>query len=169
MEAGWKSVHSHLPEMLEIMQSYKLCDHLIAKGLITIEEYERLTKDSMDDTSRSRLLLVSILPKKKAGSFHKFLKVLKETEQEHVADMIIKEEEQRTLGWEGGREGGREGGTGISRFLLLEKAVLERELKEVRVERASVKRKWEQEGKDEIELRIELVCVEKTTVGFAIN
>ena len=81
---------SILPDLIEILMPLALLTRLLASSLITLQEFERLSLDSIDDEKRSRTLLVSILPRKGPDSFDRFLNVLKETEgQEHVAQKII--------------------------------------------------------------------------------
>ena len=71
---------------------------LLSDELITAQEYERLSLDSIDDQKRSGTLLVSILPRRGPHSFDRFLNVLRKTKgQEHVARIIEgNEHEERT-------------------------------------------------------------------------
>ena len=85
-----------LPDLVEILTPLALISRLLAVGLITVQEFERLSVPSIDDQKRSETLLVSILPRKGLDSFDRFLRVLKESGgQEHVAKKLIGEEEKR--------------------------------------------------------------------------
>ena len=97
MDERWKTfVFPILPDLIEILSPLALLTRLLAVALITAQEFERLSLDSIDDEKRSRQLLVSILPKKGPNSFDRFLSVLKETEgQEHVVKKLLGEEEKR--------------------------------------------------------------------------
>ena len=86
-----------LPALLEILLPLSLIDGLLAVALITVQEFEKLSRQICDDVERSRLLLVSILPKKGLDSFDRFLNVLKETEgQEHVAQTIMENKRNKS-------------------------------------------------------------------------
>ena len=75
--------------LIEILMPLTFLSRLLAEELITAQEYERLSLDSIDDQKRSGTLLVSILPKRGPTSFDSFLNVLRKTKgQEHVAQMI---------------------------------------------------------------------------------
>ena len=85
-----------LPDLIEILMPLALISRLLASALITVQEFERLSLDSIDDEKRSRTLLVSILPRKGPDSFDRFLNVLKKTEgQEHVAQKIMRSAEEK--------------------------------------------------------------------------
>ena len=91
MDERWKKrVFPILPALVEILIPLALIDRLLAVDLVTVQEYERLSRDLIDDEKRSRTLLVSILPRKGPDSFDRFLTVLKESKgQEHVAQKIM--------------------------------------------------------------------------------
>ena len=106
MDERWKKrVFPILPALLEILIPLSLIDGLLAVALITVQEFEKLSRQICDDVERSRLLLVSILPKKGPDSFDRFMNVLKETEgQEHVAQRIMENKSdkssERLVEWE---------------------------------------------------------------------
>ena len=95
MDERWNThVRPILPDLLRILLPLALIDRLYAVALITLEEFERIK--TYDNTEGSRMLLVSILPRKGPDSFDRFLSVLKETEgQEHVAQQIMGEGQKR--------------------------------------------------------------------------
>ena len=106
MDERWKKrVFPILPALLEILMPLSLIDGLLAVSLIALEEYEELSLPIYNDVKRSRMLLLSILPKKGPGSFDRFMNVLKATEgQEHVAQRIMENESdkssERLVEWE---------------------------------------------------------------------
>ena len=91
MDERWKKrVFPILPALLEILLPLSLIDGLLSVALITVQEFEKLSLRIYDDVERSRMLLVSILPKKGPDSFDRFVSVLRETEgQEHVATKLL--------------------------------------------------------------------------------
>ena len=98
MDERWKNrVFPILPALLEILLPLSLIDGLIAVALITLEEYEELSLPIYNDVKRSRMLLLSILPKKGPDSFDRFVNVLKKTEgQEHVAQRIMENKRHKS-------------------------------------------------------------------------
>ena len=92
-------MHSILHDLIEILMPLTFLSRLLAEELITAQEYERLSLDSIDDQKRSGTLLVSILPKRGPTSFDRFLNVLRKTKgQEHVAQMIEENERYDSTG-----------------------------------------------------------------------
>ena len=86
-----------LPALVEILLPLSLIDGLIAASLITVQEFEKLSLPMYDNVERSRMLLLSILPRKGPDSFDRFLNVLSQTEgQEHVAQRIMKTTEEES-------------------------------------------------------------------------
>ena len=92
MDERWYThVFAILPALAEVLiPDLALLERLYCGGVITLGELQKLFLDD-NNAKRSRMLLVSILPRRGPDSFDRFLSVLKETEgQEHVAQLILK-------------------------------------------------------------------------------
>ena len=83
-------VVSRLDELVELVDvDGELLDRLMARGLLTRDDWELLRLPSVTKRNKTRALLMDILPRKGGGSFDAFVSVLEATEgQKHILEIL---------------------------------------------------------------------------------